>query len=310
MSNVIVAGVVNVRAARRCDVFPIPFVPGTFDPGGISIRLSGTGWTAARTIGRLGGNVVFATYVGADELGGFVASGLRRCGLYGPTTLVCASQPRAMVIYDRDGRRANATDLRTTPDLRYPVRVLESALPDDIAWDAAVLTNIGFTRTLIPFAVDRGIPIATDLQLVDDVASPHNRDWMRAAHILACSHEQLPDTPEQWINAMWRTYGTSLVLVGCGARGALLGVRATRRIWQVRPATPRGLRYTSGAGDTLLASFVHQQFASGDPVASARHAVLAAGWKIGGEPEDEPGIDGAVLDDLRSTHGLPEVIRL
>ena len=69
MSRVVVAGVVNVRAARRFESFPIRFTPSTFDPGGISIRLSGTGWTVARTMQKLGTDVTFATYVGADDLG-------------------------------------------------------------------------------------------------------------------------------------------------------------------------------------------------------------------------------------------------
>src|SRR5205823_10387697 len=142
-----------------------------------------------------------ATYVGADELGQFAAGGLLRRQLYGPTTLVCAAQPRAMVLYDRDGRRAGLTDLRTTPDLRYPVDIFTAAVDRGVHWDAAVLANIGFTRSLISAAADRDILIATDLHLVDATDSYYNRDWMRAAHILACSHEQLPTTPEKWVSA-------------------------------------------------------------------------------------------------------------
>lgn len=50
MSRVAVGGVVNVRVARRFTSCPIQFTPSTFDPDGISIRLSSTGWTVARTL--------------------------------------------------------------------------------------------------------------------------------------------------------------------------------------------------------------------------------------------------------------------
>lgn len=304
--RVVVAGVVNVRVARCCGTFPIPFVSSSHEPGGISVRLSGTGWTITRTLQRLGTDVTFATYVGTDDLGGVVAHGLRRAGLYGPTTLPCDAQPRALVLYDSAGRRAGTTDLRDTPDLRYPVDVLLAAVDAGAPVAMAVLTNIGFTRPLIPAMVARGVPIATDLHLVESAGDRYNRDWLRAAHVLACSHERLADTPEGWIRAVWRAFGTEIVLVGCGADGAMLGVRADRRIWHVPTATPRGVHYASGAGDTLLGAFTYHYVTSGDPVAAARAAVLCAGWKVGGTPDEEPGIARPTLAGL--TGYLPPAV--
>lgn len=309
MGRVVVVGVVNVRAAWRCAALPPPLSTNSFEPGGISIRLSGTGWTVARTLQRLGSEVLFGTYVGADEPGRLARDGLARCGLLGATTLTCPAQPRAVVLYSHDGARANAVDLRATPDLCYPVDVLAAAIDSGPRYDMAVLTNIGFTRSLIPLAVDRGLPIATDLHLVADLDSAHDRDWMAAAHVLACSHEELPTSVEDWIRAVWRRYGSEIVLVGCGAGGAMLGVRATRQIWHVAATTPRGLRYTSGAGDTLLAAFVHHYLALGDPVDAGRHAVLAAGWKVGGDPDEEPGVQAGRLAELEATGGLPVTTR-
>jgi sugar/nucleoside kinase (ribokinase family) len=296
--RIMVAGVVNVRAARCCGTFPIPFAPSSLEPGGISVRMSGTGWTVTRTLQRLGTDVTFATYVGTDDLGGIVTHGLYRAGLYGPTTLSCDAQPRAIVLYDSDGRRAGTTDLRGTPDLDYPVDVFLAALDGGAPVAMAVLTNIGFTRSLIPAMVERGVPIATDVHLVDSVGNRYNRDWLRAAHVLACSHEQLAESPAGWIRSVWQTFGTEIVLVGCGADGALLGVRADRRIWHVPAVAPRGVHYTSGAGDTLLGAFTHHYVALGDPVAAVRAAVLCAGWKIGGTPDEEPGVARRQLAEL------------
>ncbi|MGI6874128.1 carbohydrate kinase family protein [Amycolatopsis sp. 3B14] len=305
---IFVAGAVTVRMARQFESFPIPLVSSTTHPGDIDVRLAGVGWTVARTLQRLGERVTLATFVGTDLLGRMAESGLSRHGLAGPTTLQCASQPRSMVLYDRGGTRCGATDLRGTARLSYPAERFERAVTDGCT--AAILTNIGFTRPLIPAATERGIPIVTDLHLVDDAESRHNRDWMRSAHVLACSHEKLPMSPEDWVRAMWTRYGTDVVLVGCGADGAVLGLRAHRRIWRVGSVSPRGVRFMAGAGDTLLGTFTHGYFASGDPGRALRRAVLAAGWKVGGRPDEEPGLDAALLAELCRSPGLPPITTL
>ncbi|WP_158224454.1 MULTISPECIES: carbohydrate kinase family protein [Amycolatopsis] len=303
---IVVAGVVTVRVARQFESFPIPFVSSTTHPGDISIRLAGVGWTVARTLQQLGDAVRLATYVGTDLAGRLAKLELHEHGLAGPTVLSTDSQPRSMVLYDREGRRCGASDLRRTPRLTYPATLFAQTVPGDCT--AAVLTNIGFTRSLIPVVAERGIPFATDLHLVRDVESAHNQDWMRCAHVLASSHEKLPMSPEQWVRRLWSRYGTEVVIVGCGSRGALLGLRAQRRIWHVPAVAPRGVRFQAGAGDTLLATFVHGYFRSGDPVAAIRRAVLAAGWKVGGTPDEEAGVPAVVLERLIAEGGLPGVI--
>jgi acarbose 7IV-phosphotransferase len=309
MTRVAVAGVVNVRLAHAVEAFPVPFVSGQHRPGGLSVRLSGTGWTGATTLRALGSAVTFATYVGADELGTLAVQGLRARGWYGPATLVCAEQPRALVLYDRAGTRAGTTDLRSVAALRYPPDLFGSLLDDDRP-DVAMLNSTEFTRALVDVAVGRRVPIATDLHRISDIGYPPKQDWLRAAAIVACSHENLPSGPRAWIEALWRRFGTPIALVGCGPDGAMVGVHEDRAIWHVPASTPRGVRYTSGAGDTLLAAFVHHHQALGDPVRAARYAVVAAGWKVGGTPDEEFGLSGAELAELAGSHGLPRARRL
>ncbi|MET0236894.1 MAG: carbohydrate kinase family protein [Kibdelosporangium sp.] len=306
MTRVVVAGVVNIRSALAVDRFPVSFVSSRRQPEAISMRLSGSGFVVARTLQDLGVDVGFVTYVGTDALGLLVINGLQETGLYGPGVLRSGVQPRSVVLYDKTGARASTTDLRTAPSLRYPLDVFEALVVGGC--DLAVLTNIGFTRPLIRSAVAMGIPIATDLHVVADIGKPHNQDWMRAARILACSHEQLPVPAEEWARRLWRVYGTEISLIGCGDQGAVLGVRGS--VWRIRAVTPRGVRYTSGAGDTLLGSFVHHYLSSGDPVLATRWAVLSAGWRIGRSPDDLDGLSAGMLTRLVADHGLPQVSRL
>lgn len=307
MSRVAVAGVVTISVSRRVERFPVPLVSSARDNGGLSVAPGGVGWRVTRTLQELDDEVVFATYVGSDPLGAVAIGSLRAHGLYGPTVLRCAAQPRSVVLYDRDGTRSGVSDLRSTPRLRYPAELFANAVD---GCDFAVLTNIEFTRPLIPVAVERDLPFATDLHLISGVESRHNRLWMAYAQVLACSHEDLPGSAEDWVSQVWQRFGTAVVLVGCGAEGAVVGIRDSGAIWRVRPTTPRGVRYVSGAGDTLLGSFVHHYVASGDAVEAARHAVLTAGWFIGAPPELSSAVSAGQLATLRAEHGLPAISRL
>jgi sugar/nucleoside kinase (ribokinase family) len=302
MIKVVVAGIVSVRIALPVPTFPVPFVASNTRTGAINVRLSGTGWTVARTLQQLGTAVSLATYVGADALGRLADHGLRGCELYGPATQVCDAHPRSVELYDGDGHKASTRDPRSATDLPYPEAVFASVLDARPPCDFAVLTHAAFTRRLIPTVVARGVPFATDLRLDD----PQHRDWLSAAQMVACSQDQLTEQPESWIRQVWQRFGTEIALVGCGTGGAVLGLRASRRIWRVDASTPRRARYCSRAGGTLLASFVHHYLTLCDPVAAARHAVLTAGWKFGATPAEPSGVAADILASIKAEHGLPQ----
>lgn len=310
MPRVAVAGIVNVRLAVPVDQFPVPFNSSRRAPGQIALRLSGVGWTVANTLRALGSDVIFATYIGRDPAGQLAEAGLRQAGLLGPTTQVCDAQPRAVVHYDHAGARSGATDLRDATTRRYPAEVFAHALDSTGDVDLAMLSNINFTRSLISVAAERAIPIITDLHVIDTARSRHNQDWMHAAHVLSCSHERLPCSPVDWIRWLWSLHGTPIVIVGQGSEGALIGLRAQRAVWHVPAVTPRPVRYTSGAGDTLLATFTHHYASTGNPVDALRHGVLAAGWKVGARPEDDISDAGTALPHLIRSHGLPLASRV
>ncbi len=309
MTHVAVSGIVSVRLTRPVDAFPVRRVPGEVRDGALGAHLAGAGWTAATTLRALGTDVTFATYVGADPLGLVAAQGLRARGWYGRATARCAEQPRSVNLYDGAGTSSGMSDLRGAWDLRYPAEVF-AALLDERPADAVLLSSIGFTRPLIGVALDRGLPIATDLQCVVDAGYPRKQDWLRAATIVGCSHEKLRDGPLGWIESLWRRFGTPVAIVGCGATGALVGVHEQRRVWHVVADPPRGVRFTGGAGDTLLAAFVHAYLDLGEPVAALRGAALAAGWFVGGGPDEEFTLSAAELAELAVRCGPPAVRRV
>jgi sugar/nucleoside kinase (ribokinase family) len=309
MTRVLVAGVVSVRVAQRVPAFPVPFVSNKVVDGGLTVQLAGGGWTAATTARALGADVRLATYVGADPLGLVVEHELRARGWYDRGIQVCESQPRALVLYDETGTRCGTSDLGGAWELRYPAGLLGSLL-DEQGTDIVLMASVGFTRSLIDATLERRIPIATDLQCVKGASYPRKQDWMRAATIVSCSHESLRDGPLGWIEALWHRFATPVVLVGCGADGALVATHEDRRIWHVGASAPRGVRFVDGAGDAMLAAFTHHYFDHGEHVTALRYASLAAGWLVGGGPDDEFDLTTDQLIELGTRQGLPDVLRV
>lgn len=309
MTRVLVTGVVSVRFTQRVAAFPVPLVSNRVLNGGLTVRLAGGGWTAATTARALGADVRLATYVGADPLGLMAEHELRTRGWYDRGIQVCGSQPRALVLYDKAGTRCGTSDLGAAWNLRYPAGLLGSLL-DEQGTDVVLMASVGFTRPLIDVTLERRIPIATDLQCVKGADYPRKQDWLRAATIVSCSHENLRDGPLGWIEALWRRFATPVVLVGCGADGALVATHADRRIWHVDASAPRGVRFVDGAGDAMFAAFTHQYFEYGEHVTALRYAALAAGWLVGGGPDEEFDLTADQLVELATRHGLPDVRRV
>jgi sugar/nucleoside kinase (ribokinase family) len=188
------------------------------------------------------------------------------------------------VLVEPGGERMIHTDLRGLPEAVYPAGVFAEALGGAV-W--AVVTNIGFARPLLAVARDARVPVAADVQAIDDLDDDYNRDWMAAARVLFCSHERLPVAPGDWVRLVWERYGTDVVVVGCGAAGAVLGIRESGEVRHVPAVAPRGVRSTAGAGDALAAGFMHVYAAGGDPHAAIGQAVVFAGYAVGANGRHE-----------------------
>jgi sugar/nucleoside kinase (ribokinase family) len=291
----VVAGVTNVQFSVPVGGFPVDYAPVRYPQGKTRVSVGGVGFNVAAGLAALGGEVRLATFAGGDLLGGAVEGELRARGLYGPWVLAGQETPRSVVLHEPGGERMIHTDLRGLPRAVYPAGVFSDALRGAAY---AVVTNIGFARPLLAVARDAGVPVAADVQAIADLDDDYNRDWMAAARVLFCSHERLPVAPAAWIRLVQERYGTAVVVVGCGAGGALLGVRETGEIQEVPAVAPRGVVSTAGAGDALAAAFMHVYAASGDPYAALKQAVLFAGHAVGAPSGGSAFLSGSQLAEM------------
>jgi sugar/nucleoside kinase (ribokinase family) len=294
---IVVAGVTNLQFSVPVDGFPVAYAPVRYPQGRTGVRVAGVGYNVAAGLAALGSEVRLATFAGADLLGGAVERELRARGLDGPWAVAGQETPRSVVLVEPGGERMIHTDLRGLPQAAYPPELFAQALRGA---DYAVITNIGFARPLLAVAHAAGVPVAADVQAVEDLDDDYNRDWMAAARVLFCSHERLPVSPDAWVAMVQERYRTPVVVVGCGAGGALLGVGDTGEIRHVPAVAPRGVTSTAGAGDALAAAFMHVHAATGDPHAAIEQAVLFAGYAVGAAPGGTAFLTGAQLAEMTS----------
>ena len=289
-----VAGVVNVETTLPVEGLPLSYEPVRYPRNLMQSRASGVGFNVAAALSSLGDDVRLVGYVGDDALGEFASRELLTRGLTGPGLRRTSATPQSVVLSAPDGRRSVFTDLKDLPEQIYPAEPFAVLLDGA---DLAVMSTIGFARALLAVARQRRVPIAVDLQAIDDANDPYLQDWLACADVVFCSDERLPVPPGRWAEMLLDRHGMELVVVGCGAAGCLLCVRGEAP--RLVPAVaPWGVASTVGAGDALFAAFLHCRLAGLDPHAAIERAVLFAGCKIGHTGGGEGFLTGAELDQL------------
>lgn len=299
MSTILVAGLTNIETTLRVDRFPIDYEPVRYPFNGISSTVSGVGYNISKALCTLGAAVRFLTLIGRDAARPMVLEALERDAIPRDFVLsLLAQTAQSVIAYEPGGRRAIFVDLKDIQDRLYPPERFDAALS---GCALAVLCNINFTRPFLQRARRAGVPVATDVHTIASLDDDYNRDYMAAATILFMSDEALPCPPEEWARRVQERYGTPVVVIGLGAQGALLAVRADSFIERIPAVTTRPVVNTIGAGDALFSAFVHAYAANGDPYAAIRRAVVFASYKVGTTGAADGFLDATGLDALCRT---------
>ncbi|GAB3427621.1 carbohydrate kinase family protein [Flindersiella endophytica] len=277
MARIAVVGHTNLETAVHAEELNAS-VSDRFAENALSISVSGVGVNVAFALHGLGNDVRFATVVGQDVLGTACREGIVRAGLdasYVVPGLRVTAQ--SLSRFYSDGSRRNLVDLKDVQGCAYPADLVAPLL-DDV--ELAVICNIGYGRPLLAEAIQRGIPIATDVHAVTGLSDSYNQDWMAAATVLFASHERLDSRPEEFVRQVLARHSPAVVVVGIGAGGSLLGLPGAEPV-HVPAARTRPVVNTVGAGDSLFSSFVDGWMRGDSPVEALRRAAVFASWKIG-----------------------------
>ena len=279
MSTILVSGHINIETTLRVDGFPIHYYPVHYPFYGVNMSVSGVGYNIAKALTHLGNQVRFLSIIGRDLAEYQIRSELAADHIQDSWVLSAIDQTsRSVILYDGTGRRQIHVDLKDLQQQVYPAEIFEQAIE---TCDLAVLCNINYTRPMLDRAHQAGKIIATDVHTIQDLNDPHNRDYMRTADILFMSDEALPVPPEDWARQISHVYGTEIIIIGLGSKGALLSVRRDHFLERIPAVQTRPVVNTIGAGDALFSAFIHEYAKTRDPYQSIRKAVVFASYKIG-----------------------------
>ena len=280
MSRILVSGLINIETTLKVGGFPIEYSPVRYPFNGVHSSVSGVGYNLSKALTALGHQVDFLSLIGRDLAGGQGRVALASDWISDANIISQIEHtPQSVIIYDESGRRQINVDLKDIQEQRYPPERFEQAMRKS---DLLALCNINFSRPMLKMAREAGKLVATDVHTIGDLHDDYNSDFMAAANILFMSDEHLPLPPEEWAEALLKTYRNDTVVIGLGAQGALLAVRKDDFMGRFPAVQVRPIVNTIGAGDALFSSFLHGYLQTGDPYSSIQRAMIFAGYKIGG----------------------------
>jgi len=279
MSKILVSGLINLETTLQIDQFPLDYYPVRYPFGGINSTVSGVGYNVTKALSILGDTVNLLALIGKDPSSRLVLKTLQEDHLQGVYILPLLKQtPQSVILYDHEGKRQIHVDLKDIQEQPYPEEFFERARQ---GCSLAVLCNINFSRPLLKRAKQNSLWIATDVHAIQDLEDPYNRDFMASADILFMSDENLFCAPEEWVKKIQHLYEPEIIVIGMGAKGALLAVRSDHFMERLPAIMVGPIVNTIGAGDALFSCFIHFYVKNRDPYEAIRRAICFAGYKIG-----------------------------
>lgn len=276
MSNILISGLVNTETTVKVRQFPINYYPIDYPFFGVSTAVSGVAYNILKALRTLGDQVTLLSMTGKDFPAEYIRQEITALGVDTSRVNPCLKEtPSSVVLYDEQGRRQIYCDLKDIQETSYGFsgEICDGA-------DLVVACNTNFNRELLPLAKTAGKTIATDVHVLSDIHDEYNRDFLQAADILFLSDEGVGENYRPFLTELERTYGTQIIVLGRGGKGAAMYLKAEDRFVEMPAVQVGPVVNTVGAGDALFSSFVHYYAKGLPPVEALMRAQLFASAKI------------------------------
>ena len=276
MGRILGSGLVNIETTAPVRQFPIPYYPIDYPFFGVNTAASGVGFNLALALRTLGDEVTLCSLTGSDFPAEYLRRELQTAGIGTDGLLSGLRQtPNSVVLYDAEGTRQIYCDLKDIQEASYPFSEAMVAGADLVA-----ACNINFNRPLLHLARAAGKPIATDVHVLSDLHDDYNREFMACADLLFLSDEAIGGDYEAFLQALGQLYGSKIIGLGRGSRGAALYLRQTGQVYSLPAPQVGPVVNTAGAGDALFSAFLHYYVKGMPPLEALALAQLFAAAKI------------------------------
>lgn len=279
MKSVIVSGLFNFETNVRTRGFPINYYPIDYTFFGVSSYVGGVGFNVCKALNNLGATVVPFSMLGKDINGKNIISALQELNISTEYLSCCLKEtPASVVLYDEVGKRQIYCDLKDIQEVKYDFSSAEKQIENAAL---VVACNTNFNRPLLTLAKEKGKLIATDVHVLNQIQDEYNKDFLEAADILFLSDELLPTSPKDFLFQLKETYGTKIIVLGQGEKGAMLYSREKDKFFQFAAVKPEKIVNTVGAGDALFSAFIFFYSIGYDEIEALKRAEIFASIKIG-----------------------------
>lgn len=276
MKNILISGLVNTETTVRVRQFPVNYYPIDYPFFGVHTAVSGVAYNIALAMTTLGNRVTLLSMTGEDFPAEYIKNELRAAGI-SPAHIRpgLKETPGSVVLYDGEGKRQIYCDLKDIQEADYGFSedILDGA-------DLVVACNTNFNRPLLRLAKAAGKPIATDVHVLSNIWDDYNRDFMEYADILFLSDEGIGDDYRGFLWELARVYGTRIIVLGRGGKGAAMYLKEENRIFELPAVQVGEVVNTVGAGDALFSAFVHFYAKGYGPLDALKRAQIFASAKI------------------------------
>ncbi|MGY5452470.1 carbohydrate kinase family protein [Agarivorans sp. MS3-6] len=296
MSNILVAGLVNIETTLKIEGFPQHYYPVTYPFDGIQSSVSGVGFNVAKALATLGNQVDLLSLIGADMAGDQIRHAVAQLkGVDAHFDVSMQQSPQSVILYDEQGRRQIHVDLKDIQQRVYSALAFDKALALS---KAVVLCNINFSRPMLSKAKKAGKLIATDVHTLADINDDYNQQFLSSADIVFLSDEQVKGDYHSVIWQIAERYQNQVIVMGLGSQGALLYTKQSAEVCHFPAMNTRSIVNTIGAGDALFSCFLHYYLKDNNAHSALQRAMLFASYKIGEAGAAQGFLNQTELDKL------------
>lgn len=278
--KIIVAGLINLETTVKIRQFPIEYYPIDYPFFGVMSTVSGVGMNLEKALLKLGDEAIIFALTANDEVNSLINNELKKGKIKDDFIKPLLKEtPASVVLYDNSGRRQIYCDLKDWQDQIYPID--QKTIMAIKQSDAMIICNANMNRPLLKVAKELGKLIISDVHVLANISDEYNRDFMENADILFLSDEAISSSPYGFIKELYNLYHNKIIVMGRGKFGSTIYLGDENIMYDVYSVNTREVISTVGAGDALLASFVHFYLQNKDELDALKKATLFASYKIG-----------------------------
>ncbi len=279
MSRFLVAGITQIETIVMVDSIPVEYAPLRSMPNTIHTSAGGDAYNESLALKWLGNDVHLLSVIGRNQDRSVLNPYNREVTISTDYILpLVDATPTQVILYDRERKQQIFEDIKNLRDAEYDMSMVPPLMA---GCDMVVLSNANFCRPFISWAEKYKKPIAVNIHDYNREKEKYSEDFLKAASIVYFSDDTIAGDPFEFVKEMAEKYDPEIMILGQGAEGLIFYDKAKDINVHFNTVNTNEVVNTAGAGNALLACFLHCYAATGDSAASIKKAMLFASYKIG-----------------------------